>query len=103
MIALVLLSVYWLETRRALWMTGAAMGMALSIKIVPVIFIPAVLLYLPGMRQRWRYLATVAAVFGLASLPYLVQRSDPDRQDLAELQQYARFMGIFRAVGVLSG
>ena len=73
MIAFVLLSVYWLETRRALWMSGAAMGMALSIKIVPVIFIPAVLLYLPGMRQRWRYLATVAAVFGLGSLPYLVR------------------------------
>jgi len=73
MIALVLLSVYWLQTRRALWMAGAAMGMALSIKIVPVIFIPAVLLYLPGMRQRWRYLASVAAVFVLASLPYVVQ------------------------------
>jgi hypothetical protein len=73
MIALVLLSVYWLETRRALWMTGAAMGMALSIKIVPVIFIPAILLYLPRMRERWRYLAAVATVFVLASLPYLVR------------------------------
>jgi Glycosyltransferase family 87 len=73
MIALVLLSVYWLQMRRALWMAGAAMGMALSIKIVPVIFIPAVLMYLPGMRQRWRYLASVAAVFVLASLPYIVR------------------------------
>jgi hypothetical protein len=73
MIALVLLSVYWLHMRRALWMAGAAMGMALSIKIVPVIFIPAVLLRLPGMRQRWRYLASVTAVFVLASLPYIVR------------------------------
>ena len=73
MIALVLLSVYWLETRRALWMPGAAMGMALSIKIVPVIFIPAILWHIPRMRQRWRYLASVAAVFVLASLPYIVR------------------------------
>jgi len=73
MIGLVLLSVYWLETRRSLWMAGAAMGMALSIKIVPVIFIPAVLFCLPGMRQRARYLAAVATVFALSSLPYLIR------------------------------
>lgn len=73
MIAFVLLSVYWLQARRSLWMAGAAMGMALGIKLVPVIFIPAVLLYLPGMRERWRYLAAVAAVFVLGSLPYLLQ------------------------------
>jgi hypothetical protein len=73
MIAFVLLSVYCLETRRAVWMAGAAMGLALSLKIVPVIFIPAVLLYLPGIRERWRYLASVAVVFALGSLPYALQ------------------------------
>jgi hypothetical protein len=73
MIAFVLLSVYCLETRRSLWLAGAAMGLALSIKIVPVIFIPAVLLYLPGMRERIRYVASVAAVFALGSLPYMLQ------------------------------
>lgn len=73
MIAFVLLSIYFLEARRSTWAAGAAMGMALNIKLVPVIFIPAVLLYLPSMRDRLRYAASVAAVFGLGSLPYLIR------------------------------
>ena len=73
MIAFVLLSVYCVETQRSLWMAGAAMGVALSIKVVPVIFIPAILLYLPGVRERSRYVVSAAAVFLLGSLPYLLQ------------------------------
>jgi hypothetical protein len=73
MIAFVLLSVYCLDRRRSSWLGGAAMGLALSIKIVPIIFIPAVLLYLPDMRERCRYVASVAAVITLSSLPYALQ------------------------------
>lgn len=72
MIAFVLLSIYLIESDRSLWAAGAAMGMALNIKIVPVIFIPAVLLYLPAMRARLRYLTSLAAVFVLGALPYLL-------------------------------
>jgi len=73
MIAFVLLSIYCIVSGRSAWAAGAAMGMALNIKIVPVIFIPAVLLYLPAMRERLRYIASLAAVFLLGSLPYLLQ------------------------------
>lgn len=72
MIAFVLLSIYLIESDRSLWAAGAAMGMALNIKIVPVIFIPAVLLYLPATRERLRYLISLAAVFVACSLPYLL-------------------------------
>ncbi len=72
MIAFVLLSIYLIESDRSLWAAGAAMGMALNIKIVPVIFIPAVLLYLPATRERLRYLISLAAVFIAGSLPYLI-------------------------------
>ena len=73
MIAFVLLSIYFLECRRSSWLAGAAIGMALNIKMVPLIFIPAVLLYLPGLRDRLRYTVSAAAVFGLGSLPYLLR------------------------------
>ena len=73
MIAFVVLSIYFLDSRRSMWASGAAMGMALNIKIVPVIFIPAVLLYLPGARERLRYAISMATVFGLGSLPYLIR------------------------------
>ena len=72
MIAFVLLSIYCVVSGRTTWAAGAAMGMALNIKIVPLIFIPAVLLYLPAMRERLRYIASLAAVFLLGSLPYLL-------------------------------
>jgi len=73
MIAFVLLSIYCIASGRSPWVAGAAMGMALNIKIVPLIFIPAVLLYLPAMRERLRYIASLAALFLLGSLPYLLQ------------------------------
>ena len=73
MIAFVLLSTYCIAAGRSTWAAGAAMGMALNIKIVPLIFIPAVLLYLPAMRERLRYVASLGGVFLLGSLPYLVQ------------------------------
>jgi len=41
MICLVLLSIYLVESGRPAWLCGAIFGMAMWIKIVPVIFLPA--------------------------------------------------------------
>jgi hypothetical protein len=53
--------------------TGLAFGLACSVKLVPLIFAPAILLCLPGLRPRFRWLATSAAVWGALSLPYMAQ------------------------------
>lgn len=50
---------------------GVAFGMALNIKVVPIIFVPVLLLYLTNNR-RW-FIAAAAATFFVASLPFLFE------------------------------
>lgn len=68
MIFFVLLTALLIE-RSAL--AGVAFGMALSIKIVPVMFIPAFLLYLTKDR-RW-FIAAAFATFLIGSTPFLFE------------------------------
>jgi len=76
MIFFVLLSVYLLETRVGdVSVAAVAFGLALSFKVAPLIFAPALWFYLPGMRQRIAYFGLAALVFLCGSLPYFL--SDP--------------------------
>ena len=69
MIFLVLVSVYLIEARRAPVMAGIFMGLALSVKVVPAILIPAALLYLPGWNARLRFACFAGAVVFATGLP----------------------------------
>ncbi len=53
--------------------SGAAFGLACSVKLIPLIFAPAILLSLPELRLRFQWLAAAAAVWIGLSLPYLAQ------------------------------
>ena len=77
MIFLVLVSIWLLESHRASWLAGIALGAAASIKIVPVLFGPAVLLWLPTMRQRIGFGTAAAAVFLAGSVPVLIEAPEP--------------------------
>jgi hypothetical protein len=52
MICLVVLSVALLERSRPAWIAGAVFGLALDVKVVPLVFGPAILAWLPGWRKR---------------------------------------------------
>ncbi len=65
-------AVYFAE-RGNIARSGAAFGLACSVKLIPLIFAPAILLCLPGLRPRSRWLASSAAVWVALSLPYLAQ------------------------------
>jgi hypothetical protein len=52
---------------------GVAFGLACSVKLVPLIFAPAILLCLPGLLPRFRWLAASTAVWVALSLPYVAQ------------------------------
>jgi hypothetical protein len=73
MIAILLLSVWLAGSGRPAWLVGAVFGMAMNIKVVPVLFAPAFLFYLRGMRRRFDFAAAAAAIFLLGSLPYIAQ------------------------------
>jgi hypothetical protein len=52
---------------------GFAFGLACSVKLIPLIFAPAILLYLPGLRPRAKWLAASLSLWVVLSLPYLAQ------------------------------
>jgi hypothetical protein len=72
LIFFVLAAIYLIESRRPAWFAGAALGMAMSVKIVPVLLVPAALLALPGTRRRIGLLVGAGAVALAGSLPVLL-------------------------------
>ncbi len=70
MIFLVLLSLYSTETP---WLAGVVFGLALCVKVVPLVFVPAIFLYLPGWSKRLIFFGVAGLVFVVCSLPYLAQ------------------------------
>ncbi|MEO8657962.1 MAG: glycosyltransferase family 39 protein [Bryobacteraceae bacterium] len=73
MVSFVLLSVYLIASEKSFWLAGAALGMAMNFKIMPVVFVPAVLLFLPTFRKRLQFAAGAAGAFLAASLPLILQ------------------------------
>lgn len=73
MIAFVLLAVYLLKSGRPHWLAGAALGMAMNFKVMPIVFLPAVCLFIQGNRQRAQFLAGGAAIFLPGSFPLIIE------------------------------
>jgi hypothetical protein len=67
----VLLSVFLIERKSPL-LAGLSFGLALSIKIVPVIFGLAILIYLPSFKSRLRFFLGASVLFFAAGLPFFV-------------------------------
>jgi 4-amino-4-deoxy-L-arabinose transferase-like glycosyltransferase len=72
MVFLIVLSIYLLEEKHRVGLAGAAFGLALNVKISPLMLALAIFLYLPAWRARAKFFAAAAAVFLLGSLPYLL-------------------------------
>lgn len=73
MLLFLVAAIYFLEIRRSPALSGIALGLAISVKIVPLLFAPAFLLYIQGNRRRLQFLVLVAATAGLLALPEIVQ------------------------------
>jgi hypothetical protein len=73
MITILLFSIWLAGSGRPAWLSGAVFGMAMNIKVVPLLFAPAFLFYLPGARRKFDFAAAAAAIFLLGSLPYIAQ------------------------------
>lgn len=73
MIFFTLVSVLLLERERPAWMAGLAMGMSLGVKVVPVVFWPALLLWIPGWRRRLEFFGAAVLLFVALSSPVVFQ------------------------------
>lgn len=72
MISFVVLCVLLLDRQRVSW-AAVAFGLAASVKLVPMIFAPAILLYLPDLRTRTKWVGIAALTWITMSMPYLGQ------------------------------
>ncbi len=70
MVLFVLVSVYFTEADRP-GVAGIWFGLALCVKIVPLMLGFVFLLYFPSVRSRVRFMGAAAAVFFVACLPWL--------------------------------
>lgn len=73
MLFFLLLSLVWIEREDRLLLAGAALGMALNVKVVPLLFTPAIFLWLATGPRRLRYFGAALAVVLLGSLPVLFE------------------------------
>jgi hypothetical protein len=73
MVFFLLLAVWWIDSPERIVWAGAAFGMSMSIKIVPLAFVPAALLYLPTFRRRLEFIVPAAIVVLVSSMPVLAQ------------------------------
>src|SRR6185369_3023495 len=73
MIFLALVSVLLLVKERPTWAAGLAMGASLCVKVVPIVFWPALLLWISGWRKRLEYFGAAALLFVALSSPVLFQ------------------------------
>lgn len=71
MIFFVLLSIYLIDKHKTPWLSGLAFGLALSIKVVPLIFVPAFFFYLTSLRARATFVVTAAGIFLIGAMPYI--------------------------------
>ena len=67
----VLLSVWATEDDKADWISGAALGAAMCVKVLPLIVLPVLFFYRPGWRRRIVFLGTAGAVMVVCWSPYL--------------------------------
>lgn len=73
MIFFLLLAIYSLDQKSNVWLAGIAFGMSMNIKVMPIIFLPALLLYLPSNKKRILFLMLAGTTFVIFGLPYIIQ------------------------------
>lgn len=71
MICFVVLTVFLMTKGQYFW-AAAAFGLACSVKLVPLIYAPAIMLCLPSFRTRARWIAIAAGTWVALSMPYLI-------------------------------
>ena len=73
MMFLVLLSIYFMEIRKQSGWSAAILGLAMGIKVVAVIFAPALLFFNPTIREKLRFLLVTMGVVAVGAFPYVLQ------------------------------
>jgi Glycosyltransferase family 87 len=71
MVFFVLLSIFFVDRKNSEWLGGLAFGMALNIKVVPLIFVPAIFFFLPERKKALQFFSAALGTIVICSLPYI--------------------------------
>ena len=87
-----LLSVYLLVDRRAPGLAGFAIAIALSVKIVPVVIVPTLLVFAirAGRRVALRFVLSMGVLIAVTWVPVVTQVWQPFRHDVLDYAGAAR-------------
>jgi hypothetical protein len=69
MVFFLLLCVWLLSERRIPWVAGVAFGIGCNVKVWPLILVPAIVLSIPGFRDRLLFSVSALLTFLLGALP----------------------------------
>lgn len=100
MVCLVVLAIYLMDEKRSILWSGLAFGMAMNIKVAPVILLPVFVLWAGTTERRVRFLAGAAAIFVIASSPLIFQEI---RAILGNVFGYRGLIGIWGLTRIASG
>ena len=90
MIFFLLLSIHLEERGANIALAGAAFGLSMCIKLVPIVAAPAIFFYLPSMRRRIAFFAAAGAALLICWSPYLFQEP---RSILGQVFGYRSYYG----------
>jgi glycosyl transferase family 87 len=88
MIFFLLLTVYLIDRNE--WLAGASFGLAMCVKVVPIVLLPILVLRPPGLRRQIAFCAAAAGVVALGWFPFFFE--DP-RHILGRLFGYRSLFG----------
>ena len=74
MMFFLLLSLWLLHENRAAWLVGAAFGMSLNVKLMPLALLPLLLIFLRTPRRRFEYSTAALTTVFIGGLPYFLQQ-----------------------------
>lgn len=72
MIFFVVLSIWLLGKKGSLWLAGITFGLALNVKVVPLMFLPVFLFYLPSMTARAKFAGSLVLTLLVSFLPFIL-------------------------------
>lgn len=73
MVFFLLLCVYWLETHRSDVVAGLFIGLACCVKIVPILFLPAVFFYVWDWRRLIKIVVSAGGTITILGMPFLAK------------------------------
>ena len=98
MVLFLLAAVWSLEVRHSVLLCGCCIGMAMNIKIIPLVLLPVLLFYLKGWSERVLCLAAALITVLLPSLPCLM---DDPRALIVNVLAYNSMSGLWGISAIL--